>query len=124
MWKHIPESEKSLTFPATHWYDFRTPEYQVFDAVQAKKWEATRGVGHSFGANRNERPQDIVTPIELIHLLIDVVSKNGNLLIGVGPDEHGAIPVQQQVPLRGLGEWMQVNRDAIRVPDPGPVRRR
>ena len=114
MWKHIPESEKSLTFPATHWYDFRTPEYQVFDAVQAKKWEATRGVGHSFGANRNERPQDIVTPIELIHLLIDVVSKNGNLLIGVGPDEHGAIPVQQQVPLRGLGEWMQVNGDAIR----------
>jgi len=114
MWRHIPEGEKSLTFPTSHWYDFRTPEYQVFDAVQEKKWEATRGVGHSFGANRNERPQDIVTTTELIHLLVDVVSKNGNLLIGVGPDEHGGIPEQQQAPLRGLGEWMQVNSEAIR----------
>ncbi len=114
MWHHIPADMKSLTFPAAHWYDFRTPEYQVFDEVQEKKWEATRGVGHSFGANRNERPQDIVTPTELIHLLIDVVSKNGNLLIGVGPDDHGAIPEQQQVPLRGLGDWMRVNGEAIR----------
>ena len=114
MWHHIPEGEKSLTFPTSHWFDFRTPEYQVFDAIQEKKWEATRGVGHSFGANRNERPQDIVTPTELIHLLVDVVSKNGNLLIGVGPDDHGSIPAQQQAPLRGLGEWMQINAEAIK----------
>ena len=114
MWRHIPEQEKSLTFPTSHWYDFRTPEYQVFDAIQEKKWEATRGVGHSFGANRNERPQDIVTPTDLIHLLVDVVSKNGNLLIGVGPDDHGTIPAQQQVPLRGLGAWMEINGDVIR----------
>ncbi|MCX6432071.1 MAG: alpha-L-fucosidase [Actinobacteria bacterium] len=114
MWHHIPEQEKSLTFPTSHWYDFRTPEYQVFDGIQEKKWEATRGVGHSFGANRNERTQDIVTPTELIHLLVDVVSKNGNLLIGVGPDDQGGIPEQQQLPLRGLGEWMQINGAAIR----------
>ena len=113
LWHHIPEQEKSLTFPTSHWYDFRTPEYQVFDGIQEKKWEATRGVGHSFGANRNERPQDIVTPTELIHLLVDVVSKNGNLLIGVGPDDQGGIPAQQQVPLRGLGEWMQINGAAV-----------
>jgi alpha-L-fucosidase len=114
LWHHIPEQEKSLTFPTSHWYDFRTPEYQVFDSVQEKKWEATRGVGHSFGANRNERPEDIVTPTELIHLLVDVVSKNGNLLIGIGPDEQGGIPAQQELPLRGLGEWMQINGEAIR----------
>ena len=114
LWRHIPRQEKSLTFPTSHWYDFRTPEYQVFDAIQDKKWEATRGVGHSFGANRNERPQDIVTPTELVHLLVDIVSKNGNLLIGVGPDEHGAIPDQQCVPLRGLGDWMQINGECIR----------
>jgi alpha-L-fucosidase len=114
LWQHIPEADKKLTFPGAHWYDFRTPEYAVFDTIQEKKWEATRGVGHSFGANRNERPQDIVTTTELVHMLVDVVSKNGNLLIGVGPDEQGRIPAQQQEPLRGLGVWMQKNGAVIR----------
>lgn len=114
LWKHIPEKDKQLTFPGAHWYDFRTPEYAVFDTVQDKKWEATRGVGHSFGANRNERPQDIVTATELVHMLVDVVSKNGNLLIGIGPDEHGRIVPEQQAPLRGLGEWMMRHGDVIR----------
>ena len=112
-WSHIPDASKSLTFPATHHYDFRTPEYATFDDIQEKKFEATRGVGHSFGANRNERPEDIVTPTELVRLLVDIVSKNGNLLIGIGPDEHGRIPELQQAPMRGLGEWMRVNGEAI-----------
>ena len=113
MWKHIPEDSKKLTFPGAHWYDFNTPEYTVFHDIQAKKWEATRGVGHSFGANRNERPQDIVTTTELVRLLVDVVSKNGNLLIGIGPDENGRIVPEQQAPLRGLGAWMADNGNAI-----------
>jgi len=112
-WSHIPAASKSLTFPATHHYDFRTPEYATFDEIQQKKFEATRGVGHSFGANRNERPEDIVTPTELVRMLADIVSKNGNLLIGVGPDQTGSIPAAQQAPLRGLGEWMAVNGEAI-----------
>ena len=114
LWKHIPEKDKQLTFPGAHWYDFRTPEYAVFDTIQEKKWEATRGVGHSFGANRNERPQDIVTATELVHMLVDVVSKNGNLLIGIGPDAQGRIVPEQQAPLRGLGEWMAAHGDVIR----------
>ena len=114
LWKHIPEKDKQLTFPGAHWYDFRTPEYAVFDTIQDKKWEATRGVGHSFGANRNERPQDIVTATELVHMLVDVVSKNGNLLIGIGPDAQGRIVEEQQAPLLGLGEWMSQHGDVIR----------
>lgn len=113
LWKHIPEEDKHLTFPGAHWYDFNTPEYASFDDVQVKKWESTRGVGHSFGANRNERPEDIVTGTELVRMLVDVVSKNGNLLIGIGPDEHGRIIEQQQAPLRGLGAWMSSNGAAV-----------
>lgn len=120
-WRFIPEKSKSLTFPAAHWFDFRTPEYQVFDKIQAKKWEATRGVGHSFGANRNERPEDIVTAAELVRMLVDVVSKNGNLLIGIGPDENGVIPEEQQRPLKGLAEWMKINGGAIRGSRPWSI---
>ena len=113
LWRFIPDSQKSLTFPAAHHYDFSTPEYASFDEIQERKWEATRGVGHSFGANRNERPQDIVTATELIRSFCDIVSKNGNLLIGIGPKPDGTIPEEQQVPLRGLGEWMKRNGAAI-----------
>jgi alpha-L-fucosidase len=113
LWSLIPEDRKSLTFPATHHYDIRTPEYAQFDSIQDKKWESTRGVGHSFGANRNERPEDIVTATDLVRSFVDIVSKNGNLLIGIGPDEHGRFPAEQLTPLRGLGQWLRVNGDAV-----------
>jgi len=112
-WSIIPDGYKSLTFPANHHFDIRTPEYATFDSIQDKKWESTRGVGHSFGANRNERSEDIVTTTELVRSFVDIVSKNGNLLIGVGPDEYGRFPEDQLVPLRGLGGWLQTNGSSI-----------
>jgi alpha-L-fucosidase len=112
-WSFIPSAHRSLTFPSNHHYDIRTPEYAKFDSIQEKKWESTRGVGHSFGANRNERPEDIVTVTELVRSFADIVAKNGNLLIGIGPDEHGCFPAQQLEPLRGLGAWLRVNGAAI-----------
>jgi alpha-L-fucosidase len=41
-------------------------------------------------------------------------AKNGNLLIGIGPNERGAIPEEQARPLRGLGRWMAANHEAVR----------
>ena len=113
LWRFIPDAKKSLTFPAARHHDFTTPEYAQVDEIQVKKWEATRGVGHSFGANRNERPEDIVTSTELVRSFCDIVSKNGNLLIGIGPAPDGTVPEQQRTPLRGLGQWLAVNGEAI-----------
>ena len=109
----IPERHKSLNFPAEHHYDIRTPEYARFEDIQDKKWESTRGVGHSFGANRNERPDDFVTATELVRSFADIVAKNGNLLIGIGPDPFGRFPDEQVRPLRGLGSWLRVNGEAV-----------
>jgi alpha-L-fucosidase len=113
LWRFIPEKRKKLVFSGAKHYDFRTPEYGQCDRIVERKWEATRGVGHSFGANRNERPSDIITADELIRSFCDIVSKNGNLLIGIGPLPDGTIPDEQRAPLRGLGQWMTVNGDAI-----------
>jgi alpha-L-fucosidase len=113
LWPLIPERRKRLTFGAPRHFDFRTPEYEVLHTVTEGKWELARGVGHSFGANRQERPEDIITDVELIQLFCDVVSKNGNLLIGVGPRPDGTIPESQQAPLRGLGRWLSVNSEAV-----------
>ncbi len=113
LWQHLPDDTKALTFPAANHYDFNTPEYATFDDIRPKKWEATRGVGHSFGANRHERPEDIVTATELIRSFCDIVAKNGNLLIGIGPSPDGTIPAEQMRPLNGLGQWLAINGAAI-----------
>ena len=113
VWRFIPERRKHLTFATPKHCDFRTPEYDNLRAVSQRKWELVRGVGHSFGANRHEEPQDIVSDTELIQLFCDVVAKNGNLLIGVGPRPDGTIPELQQAPLRALGAWLSLNGEAI-----------
>jgi alpha-L-fucosidase len=113
LWRFLPKGRKRLTFAPPPHYDFRTPEYHVLQTTSERKWELVRGVGHSFGANRAERPEDIIGEAELIQMFVDVVSKNGNLLIGVGPLPDGTIPESQQAPLRGLGAWLAVNGEAI-----------
>ena len=113
LWPLIPERRKRLTFSTPRHYDFRTPEYDVLHAVSRRKWELARGVGHSFGANRDEQPEDIIGESELIAMFCDVVSKNGNLLIGVGPRPDGTIPEEQHAPLRALGAWLAVNGEAV-----------
>ncbi|MBA7553798.1 hypothetical protein ES705_46397 [subsurface metagenome] len=46
-------------------------------------------------------------------MLIDIVSKNGNLLLNIGPKADGTIPEGQKKCLLGLGKWLDVNGDAI-----------
>ena len=50
---------------------------------------------------------------ELVTFVVDTVAKNGNVLINVGPDSYGRIPDIQQAPLRGLGQWLAVNGEAV-----------
>ncbi len=94
-------------------YDFITPEYSSFRETQTRKWEGTRGIGHSFGYNRNEGDAQLLGRDELIHLFVDVVSKNGNLLLNVGPMADGTIPENQRLRLESLGAWLDVNGEAI-----------
>jgi alpha-L-fucosidase len=93
--------------------DFATPEYATLDAAQPEKWETCRGVGHSFGYNRAEDEADHIDPGELIRFFVDVVSKNGNLLLNVGPRADGTIPAPQRERLEALGEWLDACGEAI-----------
>ncbi len=113
LWPIIPQKRKHLTFATPKHYDFRTPEYDVLQTVSQHKWEMARGVGHSFGANRDEQAEDIIGETELIQMFCDIVSKNGNLLIGIGPRPDGTIPDTQMEPLRRLGSWLAANGEAI-----------
>lgn len=109
----LPTGAEVLGPTAAEHFDFRTPEYSSYATTQAVKWEACRGVGHSFGYNRNEGPDDHIPADELIRLFVDIVSKNGNLLLNVGPMADGTIPDLQLERLEALGGWLAVNGEAI-----------
>lgn len=94
-------------------YGFETPEYKVLDDKVDFKWETCRGVGNSFGYNAVETDVHYISADKLIDLLVDVVSKNGNLLLNIGPDAEGNIPPMQLSRLQALGKWLKINGEAI-----------
>ncbi len=49
----------------------------------------------------------------LVDVLVDIVSKNGNLLLNIGPRPDGTIPDEQKEILLGIGKWLDVNGEAI-----------
>jgi alpha-L-fucosidase len=93
--------------------DFTTPEYATLDHIASEKWETCRGIGNSFGYNQIEGMGDYQTADELIRLLVDIVSKNGNLLLNVGPCPDGSIHPAQLDALEGIGAWLRSNGEAI-----------
>jgi len=110
-WRQVIPKEKKLAKLAH--CDYTTPEYTTPKKIKKKKWEATRGLGNSFGYNKFETIKDYMTLKELLYMFIDIVSKNGNLLLNVGPMVDGTIPEIQKERLLGLGKWLDVNGEAI-----------
>lgn len=92
---------------------FTTTEYGSGKASLERPWEECRGIGESFGYNRNENLEQYQTSRQLVHMLIDVVSRGGNLLLNIGPAADGTIPVIMQQRLKDMGEWLKINGDAI-----------
>jgi len=76
-------------------------------------WEENRGMGASYGYNRNESIHDYRSAAELIAMLSATVGRGGNLLLCVGPTADGRIPVIMQERLLQIGEWLGRNGEAI-----------
>lgn len=108
----VPEGVVNNRFTVPY-SDFTTPEYAKYDRITEKKWESCRGLGFSFGYNQMEGPEQVIAPDKLIALLVDIVSKNGNLLLNVGPRPDGSISEIQLDRLEKLGAWLAVNGEGI-----------
>jgi len=98
---------------------FYTTEYDLVHETNSKEikiahpWEECRGIGGSFGYNRNENLADYNSSEELVHMLIEKVARGGNLLLDIGPAADGTIPVIMQQRLTDMGSWLKINGDAI-----------
>jgi alpha-L-fucosidase len=113
----VPDGVIDDRFGVKH-SDFQSPEYETLDKISPTKWEECRGLGRSFGYNRAEGEAETIAPADLIYLLVDIVSKNGNLLLDVGPEANGTIPPVQMSRLEALGAWLHQNGEAIYATHP------
>ena len=98
--KSFPDSAAVLDIERGKLEGIRDLPWQTDDAVGFKSWGYIEGETY-------KSPQYIVDE------LIDIVSKNGNLLLNIGPKPDGTIPEAQQQLLIEIGGWLHVNSEAI-----------
>jgi len=97
-------------------WDFKTPEQvkvQKWPEVNGKRvpWETCQTFSGSWGYYRDEYTWK--SPAQLIELLIESVSKGGNLLLNVGPTGRGVFDYRAQERLAAMGKWMKFNSRSI-----------
>jgi alpha-L-fucosidase len=79
--------------------------------IQPQPWQTCTSVSkNSWGYINHHIYKE---PAAIIHHLVDIVSKNGCLLLNVGPKPDGTIPDEEQAILREIGQWLQINGEAI-----------
>lgn len=75
-----------------------------------KPWETAATINDHWAYKASQTYKD---PVGLIRELCEVVSKGGNLLLNVGPDEKGTIPKTSSECMKNIGEWLAANNEAI-----------
>ena len=97
-------------------WDFVSPEQETvpkWPEVNGKRvpWEICQTFANSWGYNRDEYTWK--SSAQLLELLIESVSKGGNLLLNVGPTARGVFDLRAQDRLKTMSEWMKFNNRSI-----------
>ncbi len=96
----FPEKAAVLDLERGKLGGIREPAWQTDDAIGNESW------GYAAG-NTFKSAQYVITN------LIDIVSKNGNLLLNIGPRSDGTITEEETQTLLGTGKWLDINGEAI-----------
>jgi alpha-L-fucosidase len=99
------------------WGDFETPEQGLPEKGLADAqgrpipWEACLTLNNNWGYHAGDH--EWKSPQLVVHALVEAVSKNGNLLLNVGPDARGRIPEPSVRVLEEVGRWMDRNGESV-----------
>ncbi len=90
--------------------NYRTPEQEVPDTALSYVWETCMPMATSWSyvATDTYKPT-----AKIIHLLVDIVAKGGNLLLNIGPSPEGELPLASLERLKEVGAWMKINGGAL-----------
>ncbi len=97
--------------------DYSTPENRI--QSYERPWESCYTMNRTWGYARHDH--NYKSPAEILGLLSLCVSKNGNLLLNVGPKANGRFPSQAVLRLREVGRWMENNGEAIYGTGPSEI---
>ena len=112
----LGDRRKSIA-EAMKYGDFHTPEQAIPAACCTDEtgkrilWESCMTLNDHWGYARDDH--DYKSPVQVVRMLVDCVSKGGNLLLNVGPTAKGEIPAVSVVRLEAVGRWMDANADSI-----------
>jgi alpha-L-fucosidase len=107
--KGVVLQHKFESFPkGTALYDI---ERGKLNDIREDYWQTDTSVSYKSWCYVEDDEWKSVTT--LVHDLVDIVSKNGNLLLNIGPKPDGTIPDEAANRLLGLGEWLRTNGEAI-----------
>jgi alpha-L-fucosidase len=90
--------------------DYLTPEQKVPERPLPVPWESCISLGRNWGWVKND---EYKSPKECIQLLVNVVAKGGNLLLGIGPTGKGEFEPKVYETLESIGKWLGINGEAI-----------
>jgi alpha-L-fucosidase len=91
--------------------DYETPEQFIPVYPPDNKWELCITTNNTWSYTGRE--EEYKTPYEIITMFCECLGMGGNMLLNVGPDEHGVIPEQQVKLLKTLGAWVKKHKEAV-----------
>ena len=90
--------------------NYLTPEQTVPAKALTVPWESCITMGNAWGWVKDDKYK---SSKELVQLLVNIVAKGGNLLLGVGPDGKGEFEPKVYENLTRLGKWLEANGESI-----------